>query len=292
MRTIKTALVAATVSNATLNDKLCKAPTLGRSNVRIDAAASIAPRAYSESIARNALVASLEITLGKTPHDDLLAWVKRELIVGRVAARVAPSEFPVSCTAIGDRLDHVRLQIVHYMAPPTDGKAAGKLQKGMLGRRSPIMHKAIRAGEQWASQLLAELSLSNAQTQKAKNEKQAEKAKGNNTDKPGGATNQDGKAKPGTHSEVAKAIAPKDVGEFLERLGQMHASMLAFCNKYAGLAPASVAALVATQKSEMDVAIGSAKLARGIAETVGEAKAADKAKRKPRTAKAKAPEAA
>lgn len=199
----------------------------------------IAPCAYSESLSRMALIASLRTAFGATPSAEDVAVGKHEYVVGRAAARMPANEFPKGCTDLGDRLGHVRSLVENYMAPAKGDK--DKLRAGKLGRRSIVQQKVIRAAEEAWSQVKAELGLGAAQTQ---DERNAKKKATRGTKARKGTTP--------THSELVAAPKPLNANDACNHLVTQAASLLMFCNKNAGLVPAGFATVVAAFKKSID----------------------------------------
>lgn len=205
---------------------------------------AIAPHAYGLEQTRTALVARIGEALGKTPDAALLDHVRREIVVGTVAAKLPAGELPRGCTDDSDRMTQARDYIVNYAAPPQEGAKPRKLRAGQKGRRTAIQHRIIRNAEEFASKLLAELGQAgktNAETNKAKRNPAPNGKAGEQNAKTAkkGATDT---AKP-TGADLVKAPI-KTRGDALTHIVDQSAALLAFANKYAKLVPADMGTAV------------------------------------------------
>lgn len=220
---------------------------------RVEAFEGIAPYAYSEGKSRAATIDNLRVALGKAPSDVQVETAKREWCIGRVAARLSSTDLN---SGVDDdasaRLGFSRLLVTSYAAPIKDGTTAKKLRKGQLGRRTVSQHQAIRAAEQVWSQLLAELGLNSAQTQKAANAKKRAPATA-------GSTARGKNAQAATLATIGKPSIVKDAKGAMDHIGLQLASLLAFCNKNAGVVPSGVGIAVKAAHSNVMAAIKSAK---------------------------------
>lgn len=190
--------------------------------LRTTALQGIASLAYIEGKSRADTIAQLRIVLGKSPTDAELGAAQLEYMVGRVAQRL-----PVANGAtVADSMTLARQLITQYAAPVKDGVKANKLRKGQLGRRTPEQHKMIRAAETAWSLVKAEMGYSTATTQAEKNKRQAAAP---------GSTARGKKSPAITHSELVKPDGPMTAKAAASYLDSMAATMLAFCNKHAGV---------------------------------------------------------
>ena len=112
---------------------------------RSTALLTIAALSFSEESTRAAALNAARKALGNAPTEAQVAATRLEYMVGRVAARLPVAELPRGKTSEGDRLEHARALIVSYAAPVKAGAKAYKLRKGMLGYRTELQHRIIRA---------------------------------------------------------------------------------------------------------------------------------------------------
>ena len=211
--------------------------------------------AYSESVSRACLIDTIRAALGKTPTTQALEIVQREFVIGRVAARLAPGDFPKRDMSTTDKLDHVRELVMHYAMPPKDG-TKGQL-RGKKGYRTVSQHKAIRAAAEAWSQLKAEIApeQSNAKTQAQKN------AAKKNGAAPASGRGKKGNAAPAatpaialSHPELVKAPSEMTRAEACAHVSTQAASLLSFGNKYAGQLPSDFGAAIRAFKKAVDKA--------------------------------------
>lgn len=232
--------------------------------MRETAFASIAPQSYVESKGRAAVCSSIAIALQLPPMESRGGFVvdetlrnacKIEWMSGRVADRVDDSEFPDTVTDVVAAIDYVREQIRFYAAPSEAKGKAPKLRAYQKGRRTPTMHKAIRASEQAWSQVEAELGIGGAVPEKKRKRKARAAAK---------ATSQSTLVKlPGggiAALPTGADIAGKPAEKVTARSGTQHvvgqlAALQQYVNKYAKVLPADIGMLVQRAKREADTAM-------------------------------------
>lgn len=219
--------------------------------VRGAALEGMASCAYSEGKARGEMIAQARLALGKYPAQVILAgataksWpvafesaisaVRHEYLVGRIAQRLAPSDLPkVGQDTVAMRISHARALLDNYAMPVKDGVKSRPLRKGMIGYRTISQQTVIRTAEGAWSLVKAELGLSDAQTQQAKNAKQPRGAK-----TPGsGTTSAAGTGI--THSQlVAKDGGPIGAKEAVAYIDAMARTLEAFCKKHAAVVPSN-----------------------------------------------------
>lgn len=201
--------------------------------------------AYIEGKSRADVVTMLRGALGKAPTEPQVAACRSEYIIGRVAAALKEG------ADAGAHIAAARDVVLHYAAPVKDGVKARALRKGQKGRRSIAQHKAVRAAEEAWSQLKAEVlpQASAATTQKERNAKKAGRAPAM------AGTTARGKAGQGiTHSELVKGDGPMTAEAARDYLNGMAATLLAFCNKHAGVVPTDYGTAVQAFKSAADKA--------------------------------------
>lgn len=166
------------------------APQFIKGAARVSAAMRLATDAIGESKARDVLVADVRLTFGLKPGQalpetrspalaDAITFARQELAVGRAAARLPASAFPSRAVAddMAQRIEFVRDCRCFMGAPVEEGKTAGALGKGKVGRMAPAIYQALRTADAWVTLVLADAGITGAQGQKAKNDKQADKAR-------------------------------------------------------------------------------------------------------------------
>lgn len=205
---------------------------------RVIAFGTISVNAYGLETSRAALVASIGAALGTSPDDLLKAHVRREIVIGTVAAKLPAGELPRGTSDSAARCDFARKLVCQYAAPPQDGVQVRALRAGQLGRRSPVQHRIVRAAEEFASKLLAELGQAgktNAEASKAKRApngkagKQTESAKGKS-------------AAPDTTSLVKAPV--KTRADAMTFINDQSAALAAFAKKHAKLMPSDMGGAV------------------------------------------------
>lgn len=197
--------------------------------------------AFATETSRAALVANVGKVLGEKPSDAQVKAAKVELVIGWVACRLPVNELPKGKTSPADRLTFARDVVTRMARAPQDGVASPALRKGQIARRSTVQERITRNAEKNASVFMAELNLSNAQTQKAKNTKQAAK-----TTRAPAMAGSDGRAKTDGQQAAnwdalpgkpAKALTSDDVVAYLA----MQSSMLQdYANKNAKVTPTDI----------------------------------------------------
>ncbi len=251
------------VSNKTATIITCKGK--GKAD-REMAYLSIAPLSFVEDASRSQSISNLRIALGTKPSDNERAIAKQQWVIGRVASRLPAGEMPAKDMASIDRIGFAEKLITLYAAPAKDGAKPRKLRAGQLGRRSPMQHRVIRNAEEAWSQVAAELTLGNAQTQTERNaKKRAPQMAGSSKAKP---------AKAPTHQQLVARAVPVDAGEACATMMQLASSALLYANKHAKLLPSDYGAAARAFKT----AIVAADKARTAALELADAKAAEKAK--------------
>jgi hypothetical protein len=220
----------------TVQTKIAAAPATyafkgANKEVRGAALAGVASCAFLEGKARADMIGQLRVALGKKPSDADLMAVRAEYIIGRTAQRLATSDLLPGKESVADRITHARALLNSYAMPVKDGIKARPLRKGQLGRRTAAQQTVIRNAEAAWSLVKAELGYGAAQTQAAKNGKQTRKARTPSS----GTTSTVGTGI--THSQLVKDDGPMTAKAACGYLDSMAATMLAFCNKHAGVVP-------------------------------------------------------
>ncbi len=228
---------------------------------------AIAPFSVVEDTSRSQSISNLRIALGSSPSDNERLIAKREWTIGRVASRLPAGELPARDMPSIDRLDFARRIIMLYAAPAKDGAKPRKLRSGQLGRRSPMQHRVIRNAEEAWSQVAAELSLGNAQTQTERN-------KAKRAPQMAGSSKAAKPAKPPTHQQLVQRAVPVDAGEACATMLQLASSALLYANKHAKLLPTDYGTAARVFKT----AIVAADKARTLALAAADAKAAEASK--------------
>lgn len=220
--------------------------------------------AYSEGLSRAQLVAAIKVALGKAPTVQELEIAQREFVIGRVAGRLAPSDFPKADMSAVDKLAFARDLVTCYAMPHKDGMKKPTLRNGQKGRRTPAQHKVIRAAAEAWSQVKAEIApeQSKAQTQATRNALKVAAVKN-------GAAPASGRGKKGnataaaptalSHPELVKAPTEMQPVEARAHILTQAASLLSFANKYAGQLPTDFGAAVRAFKAAVDKAEALAK---------------------------------
>ena len=197
----------------------------------------IASLAYVEQLSRADTIEAIRAALGKSPTEAELKAAQQEYTIGRVAARLPATEMLKGMSARDDaaRMDCARLLVTAYASPPVEGKAARKLRKGQLGRRSIVQHKVIRAADEAWSLAKAELGMGEARTQAEKNKRATKATPVRGKAAPAAAPTHSELAQPGapTHSELAQPGAPMDSDSAVQHVMTQAASLLQFANKHA-----------------------------------------------------------
>jgi hypothetical protein len=222
---------------------------------------SIAALSYSEESTRAAALVAARKVLGNAPTEAQLAATRLEYTVGRVAARLPVSELPRGKTSEGERLDHARALVTQYAAPVKPGAKAYKLRKGMLGYRTELQHRIIRAAQEAASQFLADAGVGKAQTSKARNAAKATRA-------PSMAGSGKGKtAKPAapSHTELVKPAAPVTADDVLAFFGQQSRMLSDYANRHAKVTPTDAGEAVAAFRKAIVAAANALQERKAIA---------------------------
>lgn len=196
---------------------------------RVAALAQVASLSFVESLSRADSIANIRVALGSNPSEEETRAIRIEWQIGRVASRLAASDLPKDCKTPDARLAHARALVLHYVAPPKQGAKARKLAVGKLGYRTESQHRAIRAADEAWSQVIAELGIGKAKTQKEKNDEKATKAKRaphHNKPTVGNVTVQ----------ELSPA-KPMDGEAFASHVVMQLTSLRAYCDKHAKIAP-------------------------------------------------------
>ena len=208
----------------------------------------IASLAYVEQLSRADTIEAIRAALGKSPTEAEIKAAQQEYIIGRVAARLPATEMLKGMSARDDaaRMDCARLLVTSHASPPVEGKAARKLRKGQLGRRSIVQHKVIRAADEAWSLVKAELGMGEARTQAEKNKRATKATPVRGKAAPAAAPTHSELAQPGapTHSELAQPGAPMDSelaqpgapmdsDSAVQHVMTQAASLLQFANKHA-----------------------------------------------------------
>ncbi len=195
---------------------------------------SIAALSYSEESTRAAALTAARKVLGNAPTEAQSNALRLEYTVGRVAARLPVSELPRGKVSESDRLERARALVTQYAAPVKPGAKAYKLRKGMLGYRTEMQHRIIRAAQEAASQFLADAGVGKAQSSKERNAKKATRAPSMAGSGKGKAS--DKSAAP-SHAELVKPTAPMSADDVLAYLSQTALAMQAYVNKHAKVCP-------------------------------------------------------
>ena len=187
---------------------------------RLTAYGDVRPASYRAGTSRKELIAIVNAALGSSPSDAEVKAVKRETIIGQVAVRL-----PASIKGDAARLSYAEQVVVYKAKPATDG--CKPIRAYQVGRRTPTEHKMVRAAEQMASQLFAELGRSNAQTQAEAVAKRKPRASTENTSK-GAAP---------TAAEIAEKVVPMTQDGFVNHVQTQLAALIQFSKKHAKHVP-------------------------------------------------------
>lgn len=245
---------------------------------RATALLQIAPLSFAEDASRAASLANLRKVLGDGPTDAQVKAARVEYTIGRVASRLPVSELLKGKTKPADRLERARDVVTRMAMPPKEGATPGSLRKGQIGRRSPLMQKAVRAADEACSLIFGELGLGKARSQTEKNKRQAAK-----TVKlpvaPSMAGSGKGKAKtvaptPPAHQTLVKPSVPTTADDVVGYLSQLARLAKDWSNKHAKHCP--VDAGLAAQRFHSDMLAA----ANALQERKAIAAAADKGKPK------------
>ncbi len=221
---------------------------------RIEAVQSLCDRAYLAESNKVAFLDAAAKALGASPCKALVAFAREEIVIGLAAARMPLSEFPADKRGIDSapRLAMTREWVVNYQAPSkaVSGKVPA-LCKGKVGWRSAVQDRIIRNAEKRASVYLAELNATDAQTDKARNEK-SKARKGGGDPAPhhgkGGGNpaphhGKGGKAAAPSHAELVKPAKPLNAVEFAGQLLNMLSTAMQYDNKHAAIRPIEYSAV-------------------------------------------------
>lgn len=228
------------------------------------AIANIAGLSFAETESRDESIANLRIAM----HDYAKhrtsdgngfdsAWLesfRTPWMTGRVAARLKAADLPntVPVDDVAKRLAFAKELICAYASPVKPGSKPNKLRAGQIGRRTETQHKAVRAAQEAWSQVMAELGLGAAQTQKERNDNK--KTRSTNAT-PVRGNDAKSKGKEATPAE-AELPAAKDMTAAIamQHITTQAMTLLAFANKHAKVLPASFGMAV----REFNTAIGKA----------------------------------
>lgn len=233
--------------------------------------------AFATETSRAALIENVRKVLGDNPTPAQVKAAKVELVIGWVACRLPVSELPKGKTSPADRLTFAREVVTNMAAAPEDGKPVPAMGKAKA-RRSTVQHRITRNCEKNASLFMAELGLSNAQTQKAKNEKQAATAKATRAPAMAGSdgrANTDGQAAsvwpPVDAGKPAKAMTSDDVVAYLSQQSSM---LQDFANKHAKNTPTDMGMAISAFRKAVIAAANAHQERKAKAEAIAAAKAA------------------
>lgn len=282
-----TATAANFASLLAFDGKGAAASTRAFANVPVFAAAEATARADLIAAIRTVLKPDLAILLrakSATPDDAEklahahLAAVRTAFAIGRVSARLPSAAIPKDRRA--DAMSYAFDLVTAYAAPVQPGKKANNLRKGQIGRRTDVQHRIVRNAEEAWYQVANELGIGKGKTNAERNANAANKPASAKDSIPGkGASmskaNAKGKDAPApTHSELVKDTRPKSAQAFNAHVDSMASSLLAYANKYAGVAPLEMARMIHTFKQ------GVAAIAAAYAEEADK-QDAEKAEREP-----------
>lgn len=237
-----------------------------------------APLAFATETSRAALVANVAKVLGDKPTPEQVKAVKTQLVIGWTACRLPVSELPKGKTSPADRIAFATDVVTRMARAPQEGVASPALRKGQIARRSPVQERITRNMEKNASLFLGELNLSGAQTQKAKNEKQA-KAKKTTTAPAMAGSDKRAKQPDGTNAAVwdggvgkpAKAMTADDVVAYIAQQSSM---LQDFANKHAKVMPTDMGMAVSTFRKAVLAAANAHQERKAKAKAIADAKAA------------------
>lgn len=210
--------------------------------LREGAVMRIAPLSFVESLSRTESIANLRVAFGPSPDEALVAVGRIEWVIGRLASRLAAGDFPKDVKDNGDKLEYARSLVCEYAAPPKEGSKPRALKAGQKGRRTPAQQRAYMAALEAWSQVLAELGLGKAQTQKDRND--SKKGKRSTNENPVRGDGKGAKGGAPTHSELVakpKAMTAADAMQFLV---SQSVTLLGFANKNAKVLPTAYGAAV------------------------------------------------
>lgn len=254
---------------------------------RATALLQTAALAFATETSRAALIANMRAVLGESPTPAQVKAAKTQLVIGWVACRLPVNELPKGKTSPAERLTYAA-QVVTAMARcPQEGKAAGNMGS-KTARRSPVQERITRNAEKNASLFMGELNLSNAQTQKAKNAKQAVATVAKLSVAPSMAGSGKGKtSQPVTAPAPAELPAkanwtPDDVVAYLSQQSSM---LQDFANKRAKEMPTDMGMAVVTFRKAIIAAANTYQVRKSTAARPADV-LDDKPARKPRAAKA------
>ena len=144
---------------------------------RASALATVSVLVMVESQSRDAVIDACRKAAGNAATPADIDAIKLQLVIGRLASRLPASAFPSAKLDGPGKLAFAERLALNYAMPVAEGKAAGKLPKGMLGRMTDLQWKAYRAAKEYANLIAADCGWTTREGQKAKNDKQQAKAK-------------------------------------------------------------------------------------------------------------------
>lgn len=197
-----------------------------------------------ESQSRDAVIDACVKAAGKAPTPSDVAAIKLQLVIGRLASRMPASGFPSAKLDGPAKLAFAERLALNYAMPVAEGKTAGALPKGMIGRMTDLQWKAYRAAKEYANLIAADCGWTDREGQKAKNDKQQAKAKASRA--PHHNASQD-KAKADI-SQPAKPTTAKDVTGYL--VVQLNV-LATYVRKHAAIVPGEAGAIIERAVREM-----------------------------------------
>lgn len=203
--------------------------------LRETAMLKVAPLAFAEEQSRAAMVDNLSVVLGKSPTEEQRKAARVQTTIGYVASRLPVSLLPKGKTKPEDRLARASDLVCRMAKPPEPGKKANKLRAGQIGRRSAAEQKIVRAAEERAGRLFAELGFSGAKTIAAKN-KAAEQSKATRAPSMAGSGKGKAKAAAPDHSVLVQPVAVTS-DDYVQHMQTQLAALVAFDAKHAKKRP-------------------------------------------------------
>lgn len=212
---------------------------------RIAAIETLAGFAYGAESGKASLLNSAGKALGANPGKPLVAYVRQEIVIGIAAVNMPANELAKGARDAdqASRLLIVRDLVLNYAAPSkaVSGKVPA-LRTDKTGWRSAVQDRIIRNAEKRASVYLAELNATDAQTDKARNEKSKARKGGGD---PAPHHGKDGKAKAAapSHAELVTPAKPVDAVQFAATMLNMISTAMQYDNKHASIRPIEYSAV-------------------------------------------------
>lgn len=223
-------------------------PVAIKGKARIEAAHKLATGTYREATTRGEIVANVRATFGLkpgqaltgTPDAALLDYTRRELTLGRAAARLPADVFPSNAVAsdMAARIAFVRDCHCFYSAPAEEGKATRALPKGKVGPMDIRVYKALRNSAANTTEILGDAGVTGAKGRTEKNAEAADKVKAAMARAP------HHKAPTVVGKDDAPAKVEYTAASFTAFMAVQLRSLEQQCNKQAKVCPTAVAAAI------------------------------------------------